>query len=310
MTTAGVGRSVAESPGLRYKRLLAQPPVLVQPALADPLSARIAEDVGVRALSLGGYAMGAHRATTEPLLSLENVAQMMRQIRAVCSLPVMVDGGAGWGEPMHVMHTVRTLEQAGAAAVHIEDQQYPKRAHYHKGVEHVVPLAELVQKIKAAVAAKTDPDFVICARTDTMRTDGYAEGIRRAEACMAAGADLIMMFPNNDIETRAAPRDLPGVPLVYVNSTGNDQGRGVYPAARLQEWGWRVVYDSISVTNTMFSAVKAFLTHLGETGEPGFDPDAVRAVRKDVERTIGLDELYELEAKTVEHRTGAIDTTL
>jgi methylisocitrate lyase len=300
MTTTRVDRPAAVSPGLRYRRLLAEPRVLVQPSLPDPLSARIAEDVGIRALSLGGYAMGAHRATTEPLLSLENVAQMMRQIRGVCSLPVMVDAGAGWGEPMHVMHTVRTLEQAGAAAVHIEDQRYPKRAHYHKGVEHVVPLEELVQKIRAAVATKTDPDFVICARTDTMRTDGYAEGIRRAEACMAAGADLVMMFPNNDLETQAAPHDLPGVPLVYVNSTGNDQGRGVYPAAQLQEWGWRVVYDSISVTNAMFSAVKAFLTHLNETGEPGFDTDAVRAIRKDVERTIGLNELYELEATTVE----------
>jgi 2-methylisocitrate lyase-like PEP mutase family enzyme len=291
---------VAISPGAQYRRLLDDARILVQPSLPDPLSARIAEDVGIRALSLGGYAMGASRAVTEPLLSLEDVAQMMRHIRAVCSLPVMVDAGAGWGEPMHVMHTVRTLELAGAAAVHLEDQHYPKRAHYHKGVEHVVPLEELVQKIRAAVAAKTDPDFVICARTDAMRTDGYAEGIRRAEACLEAGADVIMMFPNNDAETQAAPKDLPGVPLIYVNSTGNDQGRGVYPAAVLEDWGWKVVYDSISVTNVMFSAVKTFLTTLQQTGDPGFDRESVIGIRKDVERTIGLNELYELEASTVE----------
>jgi methylisocitrate lyase len=292
--------AVSLSQGAKYRRLLVGPDIVIQPSLPDPLSARIAQDVGIPAVSLGGYAMGAHRSTTEPLLSLEDVAAMMRNIRAVADLPVMVDAGAGWGEPMHVMHTVRTLELAGAAAVHIEDQAFPKRAHYHKGVEHVVSLEELVQKIRAAVATRTDPDFVICARTDAMRTDGYTEGIRRARACMDAGADAVMMFPNNDEETEAAPKDLPGVPLVYVNSTGNDQGRGVYPASVLQQWGWKVAYDSISVTNVMFSAVKEFLTRLENTGDPGFDQAAVQQIRKDVERTIGLNELYELEARTVE----------
>jgi hypothetical protein len=117
---------------------------------------------------------------------------------------------------------------------------------------------------------------------------------------MAAGADLVMMFPNTDAEVEAAPRDLPGVPLVYVNSTGNDQGRGVYPAAVLEGWGWKVAYDSISVTNVVFAAVAEFMARLHETGEPGFDIDRVRATRKAVEATIGLNELYELEARTVE----------
>jgi 2-methylisocitrate lyase-like PEP mutase family enzyme len=291
---------MSATPAARYRALLAEPGIIVQPSLPDPLSARIAEDAGLRALSLGGYAMGAHRATTEPLLSLEDVAQMMRNIRAVTRLPVMVDAGAGWGEPMHVMHAVRVLERAGAAALHIEDQSYPKRAHYHKGVEHVIPLDDMLQKVRAAVHGRSDPDLVICARTDAMRTDGYAEGIRRAKAFLAAGADLVMMFPNGDAEAQAAPRDLPGARLVYVNSTGNDQGRGVYPAAQLERWGWKVAYDSISVTNVVFAAVKDFMAHLHETGETGFDVDRVRATRKAVERTIGLDELYELEARTVE----------
>ena len=117
MTITHTNTPLALSPGAQYKRLLDEPRILVQPSLPDPLSARIAEDVGIRALSLGGYAMGASRAISEPLLSLEDVAEMMRHIRAVCSLPVMVDAGAGWGEPMHVMHTVRTLELAGAAAI-------------------------------------------------------------------------------------------------------------------------------------------------------------------------------------------------
>lgn len=292
--------TAAASPSFVYRQLLAEPGIIVQPSLADPLSARIAEAAGFRALSLGGYAMGAHRAVTEPLLSLEEVAQMMRNIRAVTQLPVMVDAGAGWGEPIHVAHTVRVLEQAGASSLHLEDQQFPKRAHYHKGVEHVVPLDEFLVKLKTALAARRDPNFVICARTDSMRTHGYEEGIRRARACFEAGADLVKVFPNNDEEAEAAPRDLPGIPLVYVNSTGNDQGRGVYPAQRLQDWGWKVVYDSISVTNIIFVAVKDFLARFQRTGYPDFGDTDVVEIRKGVEATIGLNDLYEIEAATVE----------
>ncbi|HEY1703282.1 MAG TPA: isocitrate lyase/PEP mutase family protein [Trebonia sp.] len=292
--------STAESPSAAYRRLLAGPGIVVQPSLADPLSARIAESAGFQALSLGGYAMGAHRAVTEPLLSLEDVAQMMRGIRAVTQLPVMVDAGAGWGEPIHVAHTVRTLELAGASSIHIEDQHFPKRAHYHKGVEHVTSLDDFLVKVKTALGARRDPDFAVCARTDSMRTHGYDEGIRRAKACHEAGADLVKLFPNNDEETGRAPRDLPGVPLVYVNSTGNDQGRGVYPVQQLEEWGWKVVYDSISVTNVTFNAVASFLTRFKETGYPDFGDTDVIAVRKGVEGIIGLNELYEIEAATVE----------
>lgn len=292
--------TAAASPSSVYRQLLAEPGIIVQPSLADPLSARIAEAAGFRALSLGGYAMGAHRAVTEPLLSLEDVAQMMRNIRTVTQLPVMVDAGAGWGEPIHVAHTVRVLEQAGASSLHLEDQQFPKRAHYHKGVEHVVPLDEFLVKLKTALAARRDPNFMICARTDSMRTHGYKEGIRRAQACFEAGADLVKVFPNNDEETEAAPQDLPGVPLVYVNSTGNDQGRGVYPVQQLQDWGWKVVYDSISVTNVTFAAVRDFLTRFRCTGRPDFGDTDVVTIRKGVEATIRLNDLYEIEAATVE----------
>lgn len=155
--------------------------------------------------------------------------------------------------------------------------------------------------MKTALEARRDPGFVICARTGSMRTHGYDEGIRRARACFEAGADLVKVFPNNDEETERAPKDLPGVPLVYVNSTGNDQSRGVYPVQQLEEWGWKVVYDSISVTNVTFNAVKSFLTRFMETGYPDFGDTNVIAVRKDVEGTIGLNELYEIEAATVEN---------
>jgi 2-methylisocitrate lyase-like PEP mutase family enzyme len=286
---------------IRFKELMKEPGIVPQPAVYDPLGARIAEEVGFKALDLGGYAMGASLASTEPLLSLDMVAHITRQITRASSLPLMVDAGAGWGEPFHVMHTVRVLELAGAASVHLEDQQYPKRVHYHKGIEHIVELDEMVAKVRAAVAARRDPNFVICARTDAMRTHGYEEGIKRAEAYVAAGAECIMLFPNNEDETRQAPLDLPGVPLVYVNSTGNKFGRGVYASAQLEEWGWKFVNDAISMINVTGRAQREFLTTWHETGEPGVDPEEIMRVRKQIEDTIGLEEAYKVEEETVEH---------
>lgn len=286
----------------KYRDLVNGSAFTVQPAVYDPLGARIAQDVGHKCVGLGGYAMGAHLAISEPLVSLDQVARIARDVATVCSIPFMVDAGAGWGEPLHVMHTVRVLEASGASALHIEDQIYPKRVSYHKALEHVIPLEDMLMKIRACVKARKSRDFVICARTDTMRTDGYDEGIRRARAFMEAGADMIMLFPNNTDETVATPKDLPGVPLMYVNSTGNKFGRGVFPADQLEEWGWRMVSDAISTVNVTARAVRELMVSLKETGSSGLRHDDVVTVRAEVERTIGLSELYKIEEETVEKR--------
>jgi methylisocitrate lyase len=282
-----------------FRRLLAEPGILVQPAIYDPLGARLAEDAGIKCIGLGGYAMGAHLAVTEPLVSLDEAARITRQVSAVSKLPIMVDAGAGWGEPLHVMHTLRTLEAAGAASLHIEDQHYPKRVSYHRGVEEVIPIEEMTAKVRACVAARTDSDFVIVARTDAMRTHGYDEGISRARACLEAGADAILLFPNDEEETIRAPKDLPGVPLVYVNSTGNRFGRGVFPAPQLEAWGWKIVFDAISAVNVTAAAMRSYLETLARTGESGLRHDEVVEVRKAVEKSIGLEDLYKLERETV-----------
>jgi methylisocitrate lyase len=278
-----------------FRALLAQPGVQLQPVVYDPLGARIAEDVGFHLIALGGFAVGAHLAITEPLSSLDDFARIARSIDLVCKLPLMVDAGAGYGEPLHVRHTVRTLEQAGAASLHLEDQYFPKRVGYHRGVEEIIPAADMVAKIRAAVEARSDPDLVIVARTDAMRTDGYDEGIRRARLYAEAGAEAIMLFPNDEAETKATPQDLPGVPLVYVNSTGNKFGRGVFAAGQLEEWGWKIVYDAISSVNVTARAMRDYLSTLHATGESGLHTDEVRQVRSELERIIGIDALHRME---------------
>jgi len=284
----------------KFRRMLAEPGIQIQPAVYDPLSAKLAERCGFNMVALGGYAMGAHTAITEPLMSLEDVAHITRAVSLVSNLPVMVDAGAGWGDPLHVMHTVKVLERAGASSIHIEDQFYPKRARYHAGIEEVISMEEMVRKVRAAVAAREDPNFALVIRTDAMRTHDYDEGIRRIREYVKAGADLIMLFPNDEAETIAAPKDLPGVPLVYVNSTGNKFGRGVFSAGQLEAWGYKILYDAISTVNVAARALIDYYTHLRSTGEHGLDHNEIAKVRLQVERAIGLEEMYKIEEETLD----------
>lgn len=289
-----------ESMTSRLRQLVAQPGLIVAPACFDPLTARIVASVGFECLALGGYAYGAASAISEPLLSMAEMVEAARRITSVVDVPLIVDAATGFGEPLHVMRTVREFERAGVAAIHIEDQIFPKRAHYHRDYrEHTVSAEEMVDKIRFACDARRDPDFVIIARTDTMRTEGYEEGIRRSRLYAEAGADMVMLFPNTADEAARAPGECP-VPLVYVNSSGNRVGRPVYPTAELERLGYKIAYDAISVTIATFQATSALLRRLKETGETGLDPAEAIAGRKGIEDTIGLEEHYAVEERTVE----------
>lgn len=280
--------------------LIARDGIVVSPVVWDPLGARIAESLDFECLGLGGYALGAHLVTSEPLLTLTELTNACRYIATTVDIPLVVDAGAGYGEPLHVMRTVIDLEQAGAAAIHIEDQIYPKRVHYHKGVEHVVPREEILTKIKFALAARQDPDLVIMARTDAMRTDGFAEGVERANLFLEAGADMVMIFPNSVEEARQAPREIDG-PISYVNSDGNRLGRPVFPVSELEEMGYKMVSYSTTLVCAFVQEITRVLTKLSETGSTGFGQAEMVGRRKAVEDIVGLEDFYRIEAQTVEN---------
>jgi methylisocitrate lyase len=290
----------AERMTTRFRALVARPGMIVAPACYDPLTARIAASVGFECIALGGYALGSASAISEPLMTMTEVVDAARRITACVDIPLIVDAATGFGEPLHVMRAVREFEAAGVAAIHIEDQIFPKRAHYHRDYrEHTVSAEEMVDKVRFAVQARRDPDFAIIVRTDTMRTEGYEEGIRRARLYAEAGADLVMLFPNTAEEAARAPKESP-VPLVYVNSSGNRVGRPVYPVQELERLGYKINYDAISVTIASFQATSVLLKHLKETGLTGLDPAEAIAARKGIEDTIGLEEHYAIEEQTVE----------
>jgi methylisocitrate lyase len=287
------------SPRKKFRELMARPKFIPALGIWDPYTARVAEALGMECVHIGGYQLGAHYVTSEPLLTLTELAWTTRYVTSAVKIPVVVDAGAGYGEPLHVMRCVRELERAGAAAIHIEDQIYPKRVHYHKGVEHVIPRDEMVAKIKAALAARTDPDFFIMARTDAMRTAGFAEGIARANLYLEAGAEMVMIFPNTMEEARRAPKEING-PLAYTNSEGNKLRRPLFSVQEFEEVGYKLSTYPTALLCPVTQTLKRVITNLKTKGVSGNDPEEMIPWRKEVEDLIGLEEYYRIESETVE----------
>jgi methylisocitrate lyase len=283
----------------RFRELMARPKFIPALGIWDPYTARVAESLGIECVHIGGYQLGTHYVTSEPLLTLTELAWTTRYVTSAVKIPVVVDAGAGYGEPLHVMRCVRELEKAGASAIHIEDQIYPKRVHYHKGVEHVIPRHEMVAKIKAAVAAKTDPDFLIMGRTDSMRTDGFKEGVERANLYLEAGAEMVMIFPNTREEAIQAVKEIKG-PLAYTNSEGNKLRRPLFSVQEFQDIGYKLSTYPTALLCPVTQTLKRVITNMVTTGVSGNDPEEMIVWRKEVEDLIGLEEYYKIEADTVE----------
>jgi methylisocitrate lyase len=200
------------------------------------------------------------------------------------------------------MRTVREFAAAGLAGVHIEDQLYPKRAHYHGYQVHAIPRDEFVAKIKYACLQRdeTDPDFLIIARSDTCREFGLDEAVGRINAAAEVGADMGLVFPRSREEAAAAPR-LAKVPLVWVQSRGNRDGRPILPLGDLKAMGYAGCIDAQIILAVAVHAMKGAMAQLVATGDyTGLDDAAFVALRKEIEDLIGLDAYYRIEAATVE----------
>jgi len=234
---------------------------------------------------------------TEQVRLAEDVARSIK-------IPVVVDAGAGFGEPLHTMRTVREFIRAGVAGVHIEDQLYPKRAHYHKYVSHVIPRKDFVDKIKFACRQRdeTDKDFVIIARSDSCRFEGLQEAVTRINMAADVGADMGMIFPRTPAEMQQATK-LAKVPLVYVRSLGNRDNRPTPNSAQLADMDYKTCIDALLYLLVSFHYAKRALTELKENGEfTGLGQDDCVTARRDIETLVGLDRFYEVEEETVEEK--------
>lgn len=189
-----------QSAGLKFRQAIEKEKPLQVVGAINAYHARLAEASGFKALYIsgGGVAAGSCGIPDLGITTMEDVLTDLKRITDVTELPVLVDIDTGWGGAFNIARAVRSMTKCGAAAVHIEDQVQQKRCG-HRPNKAIVPLGEMVDRVKAAVDAKTDPDFVIMARTDALAVEGMQSAIDRACACVEAGADMIFPEAMNEL---------------------------------------------------------------------------------------------------------------
>jgi 2,3-dimethylmalate lyase len=242
----------------RLRTLLDGPEMLVAPFVYDGLQAKIAERTGFKAVYMTGFGTAAARGYPDlGLLTMTEMVQNVRAISQAVDLPVICDADTGYGNPINVWRTVREYEDAGAAALHIEDQVFPKRCGFLSG-KQVIAMDEMVPKVRAACDARRDPNFVIIARTDALAVNGWDDVARRAHAYRNAGADLIFVDGIRTLDdlTRYVA-ELADLPLLYNGS--------LLPVADLARAGFKLTIH----TGTLMAAFAGFrdaMRQLKETG--------------------------------------------
>ncbi|HVB99661.1 MAG TPA: methylisocitrate lyase [Candidatus Dormibacteraeota bacterium] len=188
------------SPGRRFRDALSQEKPLQIAGAITAYTARMAEATGFRALYLSGGGVAANSLGMPDLAmsTMDDVLTDARRIIDATTLPLLVDVDTGWGTAFNIARTVRSMSRAGVAAIHIEDQAGAKRCGHRPGKE-IVPAGEMVDRIKAAVDARIEPDFVLMARTDALASEGLDRAIERSAAYVEAGADMIFAEAVTDI---------------------------------------------------------------------------------------------------------------
>jgi 2-methylisocitrate lyase-like PEP mutase family enzyme len=284
------------SAAARLRQLLARPRLLVAPGAWDALSARVVEAAGFEAVYVSGAAVSAGVAAL-PDLGLLTMTEMVGQVRRVAEaveLPVLADADTGYGNALDVQRTVREYEAAGAAGLHLEDQEFPKRCGHLEG-KRVVPVATMVARVRAAVDARRDPDFVIVARTDARAVEGLPAALDRARAYGEAGADVLFVeAPEGEAEVEAVPRALPGVPLLL--NLGGGGRTPMLPAARLEALGYRIAIYPGDLQKAALHAMRLVAAALAREGTTAGVADRMVSFEARFE-LLGLAALRALEAR-------------
>lgn len=265
----------------RLRQLLAGPDMLVAPGAYDGITARLIEQAGFSAVYMTGAGTSASFGLPDyGLLTMTEMVGNAARITAATTLPLIADGDTGYGTELNVVRTVQQHERAGTAGIHIEDQVSPKRCGHLDGKE-LVSLEEFTAKIRAAVATRRDPDFVVIARTDARSVAGFDEAVQRANAALAAGADVAFVESPQDLaEVRAVPRRVNGPCLLNVVWGGKTPQVDLRDA---QAMGYRVAILPGVLLKTVYGACDTALAALRETHRhptPLFDSSVRDAFRR------------------------------
>jgi 2-methylisocitrate lyase-like PEP mutase family enzyme len=247
------------------RRLLVPSAGHIMPGAGNALAARVIEATGHKLMLVSGAAV-ANSYLGVPdlgLLSLSELAGHVGAIREAVNIPMLVDADTGFGNAINTRHTVKVLERAGANAIMLEDQTYPKRCGHFDGKD-VIPQAEMVGKLKAAVDARVDAELMILARTDARATEGFEAAIERAHAYKEAGADFLFIeAPLTKEELLAIPGRVPGIHLCNMVIGGKTP---LLPREELAQAGYSVVCYANAALQASMLAMQQVLGHLGQAG--------------------------------------------
>jgi 2,3-dimethylmalate lyase len=242
----------------QLRQLINQKQGLIVPGAYDGVSAKLVEQAGFPVAYMTGYGVSASRLGMPDMgfAGLGEMADQVRNMAGAVSIPLIADADTGYGNALSVRRTVALYEAAGVAGLHLEDQQSPKRCGHLTG-KLVVPVEEFAGKIRAAVDARTDPDLVLIARTDAIAVTGFDDALRRAEAAVKAGADMLFVeAPTTEEQIEHVARAF-DAPLLFNYAPG---GRSpLLPFARLRELGYAVILLPVDTLFVAARAVQAFL---------------------------------------------------
>jgi 2-methylisocitrate lyase-like PEP mutase family enzyme len=282
----------------KLKDLIKGNDLIVAPVVFNPIMARLAEDAGFQAVYLSGGTLGWVKCVTEANLTLPEMAEVAVDMRAACKLPIVLDAGGGWGDPVHVHRTIALAEAAGFQAIEIEDQLLPRRVEHHVGIDHLVPTEFFVAKLKEALAARTDPDLVIVARTNARRTGGLDEAIRRSVAFANAGADMVFCYTRDPEEARIVGERVPPPLMTFAPVDGFASSK--LSRADFAKLGFRLAASSGTAFAAMYKAVRQSYECLAQDKmDPFLGPGGADAQMKAAQATCGLPRLLEIERRTM-----------
>jgi 2-methylisocitrate lyase-like PEP mutase family enzyme len=284
------------SPLLRQR--LASPKLTVAPGVHDMVSLRLANTFGFDALYMTGFgAVASYLGLPDAgLATYTDMVNRVKQMASMATAPLIADGDTGYGGLLNVRHTVRGYEEAGASAIQLEDQEFPKKCGHTPG-RRVIPMDDMVKKIQVAVEARSSRDFLIIARTDARTSLGLDEALRRGEAYAKAGADVLFIeSPESVDEMRAIGKrfDLPLVANMV------EKGRTpVLPRAELEAIGYRLAIFPVSALLAAVTAMRGVYAHIKETGSSQGVPVPLEDFTE-LTRLMGFEDIWEFDKRHAE----------
>src|SRR5271168_2003634 len=274
-------------PRSRLREMLAGPEMIVAPFVFDCLQAKLAAAAGFDAVYMTGFGTAAARGYPDlGLLTMSEMAANARAISQSVNVPVICDADTGYGNSLNAWRTVREYEDAGASALHIEDQVFPKRCGFFAG-KQVIPIETMTHKLRAACDARRDPDLVVIARTDALQVNGWDDVVLRARAYRESGADLIFVDGIKTVEDlKRYAEKLGDLPLIYNGD--------LLPIDELRKYPFKITIH-IGTMLAVFDAMRATMTELKRAGRPSVGTRS--NVFAEIVRLMGVEEFQALAKK-------------